>query len=412
MGNGRGLTYQSHAGEKATKFAREMPAHTKLPITIAYITVDDPLDRRTWSGINNFLLRALEDRVERVMPLGPLRPQPELFLCKLLNQVMLRTSGKRFNYRDSFVLSRAYARKLRRRSKDVDLIVAPAGLSTTAMLRTAVPVVYINDRCIAGALDYHQVLSGLAEFSRLGSLALEQRAMENADLVIYSSHWAAEAAVRSNALVEDKVKVVPFGANLIDAPPPPDDRPFPPRKLKLLMLGVKWEEKGGPIAYQALKELKERGYDAELVVCGCTPPPEYNDPDLVREGFLNKNVPADMARLVQHLRSADFLVLPTRFEAYGIVFCEAAAYGLPVLATRTGGIPTIVQDGRTGFLFDLTEDGAAYAERVIQLVKNPDEWQSMRKNARSRYEGVLTWEAFVSSLLGHVQDAGLLNSSR
>ncbi|HRQ86246.1 MAG TPA: glycosyltransferase, partial [Flavobacteriales bacterium] len=70
--------------------------------------------------------------------------------------------------------------------------------------------------------------------------------------------------------------------------------------------------------------------------------PEFNDPDLVREGFLNKNLPADMARLEHHLRTADFLILPTRFEAYGIVFCEAAAYGLPALASRTGGVPTIV----------------------------------------------------------------------
>ncbi len=389
-----------------------MAAQDKLPITIGYITVDDPLDRRTWSGINNFLLWAIEGRVERVVPLGPLRPQPVLFFSKLINQVMLRTSGKRFNYRDSFLLSRAYARNLRRRLKGVDLIVAPAGLSTTAMLRTDVPVVYINDRCIAGALEYHKILSGLAGFSRRESLALEQRALENADLVVYSSHWAAEAAVRSNASVENKVKVVPFGANLLEAPPPPDDHAFPPKRLKLLMLGVKWEEKGGPIAYQALQELKARGFFAELVVCGCTPPPEFDDPDLVREGFLNKNVPADMAKLVGHLRTADFLILPTRFEAYGIVFCEAAAYGLPVLASRTGGIPTIVQEGRTGFLFDLAEDGSAYADRIIQLVKDPVQWQAMRKNARARYEGTLTWEAFVDTLLAHVQEAGLISKAR
>ncbi|MCB0757909.1 MAG: hypothetical protein KDC01_05590, partial [Flavobacteriales bacterium] len=130
-----------------------MANEQKVPITIGYITVDDPHDRRTWSGINNFLLRALNERVERVIPLGPLRPQPLLFLLKLINQVMLRTTGKRFNYRDSFLLSRAYARRIDRRLKGVDLLLAPAGLATTAMLRTKVPVVYVNDRCIAGALD-------------------------------------------------------------------------------------------------------------------------------------------------------------------------------------------------------------------------------------------------------------------
>jgi glycosyltransferase involved in cell wall biosynthesis len=203
--------------------------------------------------------------------------------------------------------------------------------------------------------------------------------------------------------------VVPFGANLEVAPAPPDAHAFPPERLKLLMLGVKWEEKGGPIAYRTLQELKFRGYPAQLVVCGCTPPPEFDDPDLVREGFLNKNIPADLEKLVHHLRTADLLILPTRFEAYGIVFCEAAAYGLPVLASRTGGIPTIVQEGRTGFLFDLEDDGVAYADRIIELVHRPGQWQEMRRNARARYENTLNWEAFVNSLLSLAQDAGCIN---
>ena len=376
----------------------------KRPLTVGYITVDDPHDRRTWSGINSFLLRALEARVDRVVTFGPLRPQPVLFFCKAFNYVTLRLLGRRFHYRDSFPMARAYARIIEKRlaRERVDVLIAPAGLATTALLRTIVPIVYINDRTIAGALDYHKVLSDLFEFSREQSLALEQRALENASVVIYSSDWAAQAAIRSNPGAVGKVHIVPLGANLLEAPPPPDPRSFPGEKLKLLFLGVYWEEKGGPIAYQALQELKRRGLDAELVVCGCTPPPECDDPDLVREGFLNKNVPADLEKLVHHLRTADLLVLPTRFEAYGLVFCEAAAFGIPVLATRTGGIPTIVVEGGTGFLFDPTDDGIAYAGTIMHLHAHPEQWQAMRSAARQRYERLLNWDAFTERLLGYV----------
>lgn len=383
----------------------------KLPLTIAYITVDDPNDRRTWSGINNFLLEALRRRVDRVVTVGPMRPQPVLFLSRALNQVLLRV-GKRFNYRDSFALSRAYARIIHKRLEGVDLIVAPAGLASTAMLRTQVPIVYVNDRCLAGALDYHRILRDLAGFSRKEGIELERRALQNAAVAIYSSDWAARGAAEAYPEQAERICMIPFGANLETAPAPPDDRVFPPEKLKLLMLGVNWEDKGGPIAYQALQEVKRAGLVAELVVCGCEPPAELDDADLVREGFLNKNVPADLAKLVHHLRTADFLILPTRFEAYGIVFCEAAAYGLPVLASRTGGIPTIVQEGRTGHLFDLKEDGRAYAERIVQLVDAPERWQAMRKAARQRYEGTLTWDAFVAGLLQAAQEAGALNKAR
>lgn len=383
----------------------------KQPLTIAYVAVDDPQDRRSWSGSNHFLLRALERRVQQVRTIGPLRPQPVLFLCRALNQVSL-LFGKRFNYRDSFLLARAYAPIIEARLRGVDLIVAPAGLATTALLDTRIPIVYINDRCLAGALGYHRILRDLAPFSRREGLALERRTLENATLTVYSSEWASAGAKQQYPDLAEKIRMIPFGANLEEAPAPPDARTFPQPTLKLLMLGVNWEDKGGPIAYQALQELKRQGTAAQLVVCGCTPPAEFDDPDLIREGFLNKNEAADLAKLVDHLRTADFLIVPTRFEAYGIVFCEAAAYGLPVLATRTGGVPTIVQDGRTGFLFSLTDHGNAYAERILELVREPERWQAMRKAARERYESVLHWDAFVEVMLREIQEAHSTNSER
>lgn len=383
-------------------------------LRIGYITVDDPRDRRTWSGINYFLLSALEAQGAQVVPLGPLHPQPVLFLCQALNQVALRVLGKRFNYRSSFVLARAYARLLRKRMSETsfDVLLAPAGLATTALLHTRVPIIYFNDRAEAGALGYHEVLSDLLAFSLRNTLALERKALQNASLVVYASHWAAEAAVKACPDAAAKVKVVPMGANLLERPAPPGPRDFPPARLKLLFLGVHWENKGGPIAYEALLELKRRGIAAQLVVCGCTPPPGSDDPDLVREGFLNKNVPADLARLVDHLRTADVLLLPTRFEAYGIVFCEAAAYGIPVVATRTGGIPTAVQEGVTGHLIGLNEGGAAYADRIEALVKEPARWQAMRLAARKRYEEVLNWDAFVRSMTTYAEELGLIKRER
>jgi glycosyltransferase involved in cell wall biosynthesis len=384
----------------------------QLPITVAYVSVDDPNDRRSWSGTNHFLLRALQAQVATVKVFGPLRPQPELFLCQAINQVLLRTTGKRFNYRDSFVMAKAYARMIGPQLHGVDLVVAPAGLATTALLRTKVPIVHINDRCIAGAIGYHRILNDLASFSLRESLALEQQALKNAGLTVYASSWAADAAMKAVPEEASKVKVVPFGANLEQIPSSPSARGFPRERIKLLFLGVNWEDKGGPIALQALRELKNRGVAAQLVVCGCTPPATVSDPDLLCEGFLDKNDPQQAALLEDHLRTADLLVLPTRFEAYGIVCCEAAAYGLPVLATRTGGLPTIVQDGVTGALFAPEEDGVAYADRIQQLVASPEKWQAMRSASRKRFEEVLNWSAFTTELLRLVQEAGLINNAR
>ncbi|HMU12869.1 MAG: glycosyltransferase family 4 protein [Bacteroidetes bacterium] len=387
--------------------------NTDRRLRIGYVTVDDPHDRRTWSGTNFYLKQALEARYD-VVPLGPLEPQPELFMARALNQATLKIIKKRFNYRDSFLMARAYRRLLRRRlaHERLDLLVAPAGLSTVALLDTDLPIIHINDRCLAGALGYHHILRDLLPFSQRDGLALEQRTLHKAAWNVYASDWAADAARRIAPDVGDRILTIPFGVNFPELPPPPVPRSFPDGPLRLLFIGTKWEEKGGPIAWDTLLELKGRGIAATLTVCGCVPPADLRDPDLVRAGFLDKNDPVQLARLQELLRTADLLIVPTRFEAYGIVFCEAAAYGVPALATRTGGVPTIIEDGVTGFMFDPDRTGSAYADRIIGLVQRPEHWQAMRKASRLRFEQRFTWRAFVDTLSGQWGPAGLISRSR
>ncbi len=382
-------------------------------LTIAYITTEDARDPRAWSGIHYHLAEALRSQGHQLQLLGPLRPRLVLFLCKVFNQISLRILGKRFNYRDSFVLSKAYARILERRlaRSTADVIMAPAGLCAVALLRTPIPIVHFNDRSIAGALEYHAVLSDLLSWSRAEGLRLERMALENAALTVYASDWAADAARRSLPGAAGKIRVIPMGANLQGVPDQVPQRPFPPHRVKLLFIGVDWRNKGGDIAVDAFRDLKSKGFDAELVVCGCNVPAHVIDKDVIREGFLSKDVPDQRMKLEEHLRTAHFLILPTRFEAYGIAFCEAAAYGIPALGSRTGGVPTIVEDGVTGRLFDLHEAGAAYAASIIALLNTPEEWRRMSLAARKRYEDHFNWSAFVKELMAQVEAAGLLSKA-
>ncbi|MBK7946173.1 MAG: glycosyltransferase family 4 protein [Flavobacteriales bacterium] len=92
------------------------------------------------------------------------------------------------------------------------------------------------------------------------------------------------------------------------------------------------------------------------------------------------------------------------------MFCEAAAYGLPVLATRTGGVPTVVEEGRTGLLFPLDAEGQQYADAIQGLLADSARLTAMRRAARGRFEHVLNWEAFVQAMLD--QAAPLLPSRK
>lgn len=92
-------------------------------------------------------------------------------------------------------------------------------------------------------------------------------------------------------------------------------------------------------------------------------------------------------------RLADVLVVPSaRREAFGLVNVEAMAAGVPVVATRAGGMPEIVEEGVTGLTLktDVLESGLAPA--VISLLQNEDEARCMGEQSVERVQRLFTWE--------------------
>ncbi len=84
-------------------------------------------------------------------------------------------------------------------------------------------------------------------------------------------------------------------------------------------------------------------------------------------------------------RQADVFALPTRGEAFGMVFQEAAAAGLPGIGTALNAIPEIVRDGETGILVP-PGDVSALAAALRALVSSPEERSAMGRAARGHIE--------------------------
>jgi N-acetyl-alpha-D-glucosaminyl L-malate synthase BshA len=105
------------------------------------------------------------------------------------------------------------------------------------------------------------------------------------------------------------------------------------------------------------------------------------------------------------LRGADLFLLPTQSESFGLAALEAMACGVPVIATRAGGIPEVVVDGETGVL---AEPGAvdAMVDAALSILKDPKRQQRMRAAAVARAGDFTTdkivpqYEALYRELLG------------
>jgi len=224
---------------------------------------------------------------------------------------------------------------------------------------------------------------------------LERDTIARADLILYPSEWAAASAIRDYGADRSRVHVIPWGANLEEAP----DRGSvlgcrKPGPCRLLFIGANWEEKGADIAVGTLAELRGRGMEAELVICGCTPRKPVTQDGLTIIPYLDKNDREQRNRLDQLYRDADFFLLPTRADCWGIVFCEAAAHGVPSIAPATGGVPCAVRDGETGILLPPNAMKADYATVISKTFANPDRLARLRRSSRDAFEARLNWRAW------------------
>jgi glycosyltransferase involved in cell wall biosynthesis len=101
--------------------------------------------------------------------------------------------------------------------------------------------------------------------------------------------------------------------------------------------------------------------------------------------------------LSQAYASADMFVFPSALETFGLVVVEAMAAGLPVVASRVGGIPDVIEEGRTGYTFD-AGDIAALIDGVRQIAVSRDRIEQMGRDARA-FAQTQTWSAMMDEVI-------------
>jgi glycosyltransferase involved in cell wall biosynthesis len=102
--------------------------------------------------------------------------------------------------------------------------------------------------------------------------------------------------------------------------------------------------------------------------------------------------------LWEHFARADLFVLPTLWEGLGVVLLEATAFGLPIVATRVGGIPEAVNDGENGLLAP-PRDAAALAELIRRVCTDGVLRRRLEEGSRSRRGSLRSVEAFQAEIV-------------
>ncbi len=376
--------------------SQSQPSGTSAARRIAFATVGDAREVRFWSGTPFHMSRALANEGNDVVHVGPLNA-PSLPMYRAYSRLRRALRGKALSAVHAGPVASQYAADALRkiRAASADIVFAPAGSIFAWAIPESIPVVYVSDATFRLVENYHPNYRNMSRKARETAERLERDTIARADLILYPSEWAAESAVKDYAADPAKVHVIPWGANLEHAP----DRGSvlgerKPGPCRLLFIGSSWEDKGADVAVGTLQELRARGVDSELVICGCVPSKPTAQDGLTIIPFLDKNDSEQRERLGRLYRESDFFLLPTRADCYGIVFCEAAAHGVPSIAPATGGVSAAIRDGETGFLLPRAGTKTDYATVIADVFANPERLARLRQSCRDAFEARLNWHAW------------------
>lgn len=369
-------------------------------IKLGFLASGDPLDRQVWSGLPYSMWQHLRVEFPEAISYSPLSRQTVRIAKGIDRASQMLTSfvcPPHYNHRIIPVASRRLKHQIRQQRPDV--VFAAAASSFVPAIPDDIPVIYFTDGTFRQLNGYYERLSKLSPATIQRAEELEAFSINRAAASAFSSQWAADSAIADYGADPARVHVVPFGS-AVDPPPRALalDRALSHGRVNLLLVGVDWKRKGIDIAIQATTSLRNRGIDARLTVVGAGTPGSDHGDGIEIVGFLDKSTPSERAHIERLYQEADFFLLPTRAECSAIVFCEAAAYGLPSLATQTGGIPEIILDGETGMLLPLDADGNDFADLIQAQLQQPAHYRAMSLAARDRYERVLNWSVWSSRI--------------
>lgn len=368
---------------------------------IAYVTTYDASDVHAWSGVGSHLLQAFQNIGLQTVNIGNLKIRNDLSL-KLKGVFYKKLQSKKYLRDREPSLLIDYARQVEKRlaKTDYDIVVSP-GTIPIAYLKTDRPIVFWTDATFAGMVDFYPEFSNLCAETIKNGNKMEQLALSKCSMAFYSSEWAANTAIQNYDVDPKKIKVLPFGANILCDRNLDGIRGILENKrfdiCKLLFIGVDWHRKGGDTAIKVAEILNQRGIRTELQIVGCNPP--VNLPGFAKcYGFVSKKT-EEGARLLETLLSeSHFLVVPSRAECFGLVFAEASSFGLPSIATQVGGIPSAIQNGKNGQTFPLDADPNTYCDYIEGLMSSKQEYEELALSSFDEYSNRLNWGSSASKM--------------
>ena len=366
-------------------------------IIIGFVSTTDPFqDRVSWSGTNYKLRESIERAGFDVqwIPYGHSLKSSilELFI-RVWNRVF-RRNGRwlgRFHFRP---LDKVWAKDIDANPKvrECDYLFFPLGSQIALYTKIKKPFINLSGYTVPLMMDYYYF--DILERSKGMAIDMDRAASKEAFINIRSSDWANDSLINDYHCDKNRCFVLEMCAN-IDTKDIKENSPYNGGQLRILFSGVDWNRKGGDIAVEVVKIMRDKGIDAHLIVVGPRKCPEscMGKPYVNFIGYCDKNNPSDYQKYIDLYEQSHISLLPTKAECGAIVYSEAAAAGMPCYTYLTGGTGNYVINGVNGYALPEGSSALDFAEQIINDI-NEGRLPKLREGAKKMFVERLSWEVW------------------
>jgi glycosyltransferase involved in cell wall biosynthesis len=368
---------------------------------VAYITSYNSEEVKHWSGTGFYIAEALKTQGIELLRID----------CKVNYSFLQRLRRKlhKVLFNELHLLDRepAYLKSIAKKAsqlllnKDYDIIFSPGSLPIT-YLKTNRPIVFFTDATYDCLMNLYLKNKTLTKKSIENGNNAEAIALKKAAIAFYTSEWAIESAIDKYKVDIKKIRKINFGANI---PYVYSAYVYSETEIRLLIaeriqkttkdllfIGVDWHRKGAKKAIETAAMLNAKGYQIALTIVGCAIPKDVVLPSFVKHyPFISKDTDEGRQMLVSLFKQASFFILPTEADCTPIVFSEAAAYGLPVITTNSGGCPSVILNKLTGYCVPPENFSEEASSIISSLISDQLAYERISLNAYCRFCTELNW---------------------
>jgi glycosyltransferase involved in cell wall biosynthesis len=251
-------------------------------------------------------------------------------------------------------------------------------------------------------VDWSYGIGLIDAFARLESLTIGRKALKNFDGIIFLSTASKKTATRLEpSVASKKLAWIPHGVDTHTIRPDEHGRKKMRDELGIegftvIFVGRLVPVKGITYLAEAIRQLDKKGFEGNFIIVGDGPEKRLLESlKLSHSKVLLLGYQKNPSKYIQ---AAETLALPSLGEGCPNVVLEAFACGKPVIASRVGAVPDLVQHGTTGLIINL-RDTRGLVDSISLMADDIVKTKQMGKEAREFAEGELDWRVIATRIV-------------